>query len=394
MSAMPDLLLQSPSEVRGRTRAPAKAPESPQNEGSSFASVYAKERDQHATSPAHERVERKDEPVADAAPQPADSGETEPVVADTGNDLPPEQAPSDELDPLLAMALQGTQQSLTATVSQLPTDAAGEQVAALDELGRIQAAFEDALGEGDEQAAQADVVLASAAEQVSKGPAAGTRTEFAAAMASMTKPEATSVEGAGESTLETIAKGLGDEAIESLKDSVQPLRPDQFVSKLNALTQAINPQSASRAPVLVPGSPVAMQQSGWGEAVVDKVMWMSSQNLKSAEIQLDPAELGRLEVRVNLTQDQAQVTFASANASVRDALEGQMQRLREMFAQQGMNLADANVSDQSFQRGQESGERNAGGRSGDLLGGDDVGTVVAESTVRGRAGMGLVDYYA
>ena len=48
-----------------------------------------------------------------------------------------------------------------------------------------------------------------------------------------------------------------------------------------------------------------MQQAGWSEAVVDRVMWLSSQNLKSAEIQLDPAELGRMEVRIDLTKDQA-----------------------------------------------------------------------------------------
>ena len=45
-----------------------------------------------------------------------------------------------------------------------------------------------------------------------------------------------------------------------------------------------------------------MQQAGWSEAVVDRVMWLSSQNLKSAEIQLDPAELGRMEVRIDLTR--------------------------------------------------------------------------------------------
>ncbi len=75
----------------------------------------------------------------------------------------------------------------------------------------------------------------------------------------------------------------------------------------------------ARAPLLA-GQPVAMQQGGWSEAVVDRVMVMSSQNLKSAEIQLDPAELGRLEVRISVNQDQSQVTFASPHAGVREAL--------------------------------------------------------------------------
>src|SRR5690606_29135511 len=113
-------------------------------------------------------------------------------------------------------------------------------------------------------------------------------------------------------------------------------------------------------PVVVPGQPLPMQQGVLSEAVVDRVMWMSSQNLKSAEIQLDPAELGRLEVRIQMSQDQTQVTFASPHANVRDALEGQLHRLRELFAQQGMDLLDVNVSDQSLARGQQ--EQGGDGR--------------------------------
>ncbi|WP_258304815.1 flagellar hook-length control protein FliK, partial [Escherichia coli] len=81
-----------------------------------------------------------------------------------------------------------------------------------------------------------------------------------------------------------------------------------------------------------------MHQAGWSEAVADRVMWLSSQNLQSAEIQLDPAELGRMEVRIDMNRDQAQITFLSPHAGVRDALEGQMQRLRDMFDQQGLGL--------------------------------------------------------
>ena len=149
-----------------------------------------------------------------------------------------------------------------------------------------------------------------------------------------------------------------------------------------------------------PGQPVAVNQGGFSEAVVDRVMWLSSQNLKSAEIQLDPQELGRLEVRVHMTQDQAQVTFASPNANVRDALEGQMHRLREMFAQQGMNQLDVNVSDQSLNRGWQGAggeaERRGGGR-GDFGGGGDEEVTVSHSEIRATGsggGRGLVDFYA
>ncbi|HSC83146.1 MAG TPA: flagellar hook-length control protein FliK, partial [Pseudomonas sp.] len=115
----------------------------------------------------------------------------------------------------------------------------------------------------------------------------------------------------------------------------------------------------------------------------------------------DPADLGRLEVRIELNKDQAQVTFASPHAGVRDQLEGQMHRLRELFAQQGTQL-DVNVSDQSLARGwqgqgggEESRRQSGGGLAAGSLGEEERLTGVSE--IRGAvssAPRGLVDYYA
>jgi len=127
---------------------------------------------------------------------------------------------------------------------------------------------------------------------------------------------------------------------------------------------------------------------------------MSSQNLKSAEIQLDPAELGRLEVRISVNQDQSQVTFASPHAGVREALDSQMHRLRELFAQQGMNQPDVNVSDQSLNRGWQGqggdGGNSRGGSSSELLGGDEElhSSAVESARTPSISARGLVDYYA
>mgnify|MGYP000303248327 CR=1 FL=1 len=58
-----------------------------------------------------------------------------------------------------------------------------------------------------------------------------------------------------------------------------------------------------------------MKNIWWTEEVVNRVMYLSSANLKSADIQLQPAELGRLDIRVNITADQqAQVNFMSGHA--------------------------------------------------------------------------------
>ena len=181
------------------------------------------------------------------------------------------------------------------------------------------------------------------------------------------------------------------------------------LSKTSAVAQLQQQgQSAlSARPVTAPlqSLGVPMGQPGWSEAVVNKVMWMSSQNLQSVEIQLDPAELGPLEIKIQTRGQEHQVQFVSQNAGVRDALEGQMFRLREMFTQQGVGQLDVNVSDgSSGQRQQDGGLFAQGdgrggerGSAGTGMLGDGSDTVVPASEVSAQALLAhsrLVDYYA
>ena len=425
MSVAPDLLLKPAVEVRPKTppaKAPAKPVEPSRNEGSSFAQVYAKER--QATTA--ERADVAAKPSRETKSDPGDAEEAlagaaaeQPPLADSGNALPSESAPESAIvDPLLLLGLGGEASSASesaeaaaeegeamplTTASLVSSGPASLTVASLDpELEALNQvpAVRMALDLGAKAQAQAQV--GAVEPQATNSPVAQAALNsgqgFANAMAAMGAQQAQQgeAEPADMSQLELTAEGL-----ESLKEGSGDNRPENFVSKLSALSQAIGQQNvlAPRA-ALVPGQPVAMQQGGWSEAVVDRVMWLSSQNLKSAEIQLDPAELGRLEVRINMAQEQPQVTFASPNAGVREALEGQMHRLRELFAQQGMNMLDVNVSDQSLSRGWQGQEGNGNGR-GDgsqaaLAGLDDefATSTVEQSMGAYGGGRGLVDYYA
>lgn len=196
--------------------------------------------------------------------------------------------------------------------------------------------------------------------------------------------------------------GLIDDGLKDLKGASSDTRVDDFANRLQNLTQAATAKTANAVPVATPlNQPLSMQQSGWTEGLVNRVMYLSSQNLKSADIQLNPAELGRLDIRVDVTPDQqTQVTFTSAHIGVREALESQQSRLKEMFSQQGMGQLDVNVSDQSRQQAEQQAQQarqTAGsGRRGDG-GGDEVDPVasavqpVAPSVVLGTS---AVDYYA
>ena len=226
---------------------------------------------------------------------------------------------------------------------------------------------------------------------------------FAAGMASMLAVQAD--QNSTESGSQGGDKAFGGLISEGLKDlsaASSDTRVDDFANRLAALTQAATPKTANAVPV---NQPIAMNQSGWTEEVVNRVMYLSSVNLKAADIQLQPAELGRLDIRVNMVPDQqTQVTFMSAHSGVREALEGQMHRLRDSFAQQGMGQVDVSVSDQSRgsqNQGQQAQQQAQAGRTTSSGGRVDsvdehlpasVAEVAANTT--SVIGSSAVDYYA
>lgn len=128
---------------------------------------------------------------------------------------------------------------------------------------------------------------------------------------------------------------------------------------------------------------VAFGHAQWSEAVAERAAWLAGQQIHSAELQLDPPELGPLQVRVSVHQDQAVVSFVSANPQVRDALDQSMVRLRELLQEQGMQLVDAGVSDQ--QRGDGD---NAGGETSDGVAG---GSIANDNTEAGQAAGEVLD---
>ncbi|NAX06719.1 flagellar hook-length control protein FliK, partial [Vibrio sp. V40_P2S30T141] len=106
------------------------------------------------------------------------------------------------------------------------------------------------------------------------------------------------------------------------------------------------------------------------DEMAERIQMMMSKNLKNIDIRLDPPELGRLHIRMNMHADGASIQFTVTNAQARDALEGAMPRLREMLAQQGVQLADTSVQQQSS--GQQQGYAAERGQSGHLSNDDTL----------------------
>ncbi|EJB8444965.1 flagellar hook-length control protein FliK [Vibrio parahaemolyticus] len=132
--------------------------------------------------------------------------------------------------------------------------------------------------------------------------------------------------------------------------------------------QGVTAQQQTRAEAAQQAQlPLQLTKELANEQVAEKVQMMMSKNLKNLDIRLDPPELGRMQIRMTMNNDLANVHFTVTNPQARDIIEQTLPRLREMLAQQGMQLADSSVQQQSSgqqQSGYAAAEQNGQGASG------------------------------
>jgi flagellar hook-length control protein FliK len=124
----------------------------------------------------------------------------------------------------------------------------------------------------------------------------------------------------------------------------------------------------------------------------DKVVWLASRQGQFAELSLNPPQMGALEVRLNLSgSGDASAQFFSPNPIVREAIDAALPRLREMLAQAGINLGEAEVREHAFGRREQSDMRGQNPAQ-------EAEIALHQSVMAGvggarSAGVGLVDLY-
>ncbi|MEE2000045.1 flagellar hook-length control protein FliK [Alkalimonas sp. MEB108] len=152
--------------------------------------------------------------------------------------------------------------------------------------------------------------------------------------------------------------------------AVQPASPSPTVSEL--LRQPLNLLAADASGQLR-----------------ERLVMMVRNSVHSAEIKLDPAELGSMHIRVSMQQDQASVQFFVQQAHAKEILEEQLPKLRDMLGEQGIELADGQVSQQ--QPGQQQQQQTAGGNG---MNEDDTSAMQEQRLPVAKPSNRLVDYYA
>jgi hypothetical protein len=151
-----------------------------------------------------------------------------------------------------------------------------------------------------------------------------------------------------------------------------------------------------------PGGPVSTAvavpfgERGWERAFGERVVWLVGQQLQAAEVRLNPPHLGPVEVRLSLTGQEANLSFTVAHGATRDAIEQAIPRLRELFADQQLQIVNVDVGQRDASSQASTGDR--WGRAGEAPSEPRgrSGPADAEPTARPRVGglPGLVDEYA
>jgi flagellar hook-length control protein FliK len=134
----------------------------------------------------------------------------------------------------------------------------------------------------------------------------------------------------------------------------------------------------------------------WDGALAQKVTWMSNQQMQVAQLQLNPPDLGPMEVTLTVgtgPDAETRIEFTSPHLAVREALQSALPQLREMMENSGISLGSATVSAESFQQQSQSGrEDNPSARSSDNLSQNNPEMAARSITTRSHDGM--VDIFA
>lgn len=182
------------------------------------------------------------------------------------------------------------------------------------------------------------------------------------------------------------------------------LRPDSGLLGLASLGtntstgMAGSPSPAAWAPSL--SAPVG--STGWNQQLGQQLAVMTQRGGEQhVELRLHPRELGPLTISLKVVEQATHVQFVAANAQTRAAVEQALPMLREALAEQGIELGDTSVGEQSreqaeasFAGGEGQGSGTASAGPSEASGANDALGTPAGSDERPLNLDGRVDLYA
>lgn len=135
-------------------------------------------------------------------------------------------------------------------------------------------------------------------------------------------------------------------------------------------------------------SPVG--SSGFAKELGQQITWLSGQDIKQAQIRLNPQDLGPLDVKVSVEHGRVDVSFMTQHPAATAAVQQGLSQLNQMLSGQGLSLGHATVGQHAQQQFGAPQQQQASFQSSDSV------EETAESPVSAitQVAVGLVDAFA
>lgn len=140
---------------------------------------------------------------------------------------------------------------------------------------------------------------------------------------------------------------------------------------------------------------IPLKHPQWGQALGQRIVFMSNNSLQQAQITLNPQSLGQIQVTLQLDKDQKMhISLAAQNGITRESMESALPKLREMMEQAGVQVASVDVREQKqhFSENESRHEKHEKNRIDSALAEEGL----TEEPLMATVGLtdNIVDYYA
>lgn len=185
-----------------------------------------------------------------------------------------------------------------------------------------------------------------------------------------------------------------------LKDAPQASNDAASIEPTFSHFQTIAQQAVSHAnPAIAQAEHLAptVGTRAWDQALGQKVIWLVAGGEQSAELTLNPPDLGPLQVILKVNDDQLTADFSANQAAVRDALESALPKLRQILNDAGIQLSGFSVNSQAPQQQNQFLQHQSPqsfGRSASAESNNALGAVSNTDQTKVLAKVGLVDTFA
>lgn len=162
-----------------------------------------------------------------------------------------------------------------------------------------------------------------------------------------------------------------------------------------SLNQALSGDGKSAVPTQSLSIPVNVNNPQWSNQLSNHIVWLGGQEVKSASIKINPEDLGPIEISVKVDKDSASasVNIITHSAEVTQLVHDSLAKLKEMMADEGLNLSDVHVGSDKDANSSQFSQNGTPNQQQSLNDGADE-SLQQITPLTKQPPKGIIDYFA